>query len=136
MIEIRLDRAEALPNRNKVPKYFGVEVKEGNPYLFAAFITMNLFIFMISMGVIGCSITLFILTKDSTNGINICTMILGIFLAIFTMLALKMRSSLRLLQLYLCILDILFVSMIIVTVFMFVQRDYLIEQAAQYFTKN
>ena len=84
-------------------------VKEGNSCLFFLFILFNFFIFLSSLGILGCAVYLFVITKDA-NPFNITFTIIGVVLFIFSALAFRMRRSIHLLGFYIFILLLLFLA--------------------------
>ena len=87
-------------------------VRPGNQCLFLMFITFNFFVFLASMGILGCAIYLFVRTK-SGNFFNFSFLGTGAFLLVMTTCAFKLRESIHLLGCYLIILLVIFTAMLI-----------------------
>lgn len=110
-------------------------VKEGNSCLFFLFVLFNFFVFLSSMGFIGCAIFLFVETKQ-TNAFNMGFLIIGLLLFGFSLLAFKMRKSTFLLFVYVWLLFIFFTFQLIITIVMITKREKLIEIAETYLSDD
>lgn len=106
-------------------------VKEGNTCIFIVFILFNFFLFLSAIGILGCSIYLFVFTKDG-NVFNISFLIISIVLFVFTAAAFKMRKSIHMLGMYLFILTIIFLFQLIITIVVMVNKDKMIEWAKEH----
>ena len=82
-------------------------VKEGNTCLFSIFFLFNFLMFLCSLGILGCAIYLFVLSKEA-NVFNIAFTSIGAVLVVFSCCAFRMRRSIHLLGFYLFILTIIF----------------------------
>ena len=82
-------------------------VEEGSCSVFMLFSVFNIANALSSVGILGCSIYLFIKTEEG-NAFNISFLIIGVSLLLFSILALKLRRSIHLLGFYLCIIFLFF----------------------------
>ena len=110
-------------------------VKEGNSCLFLFFVIFNFCIFLSSIGILGCGIYLFVITKEA-NTFNVSFLITGLTMMIFSGLAFMMRRSIHLLGFYLVILFFVFLFQLIVTIIMIVKKEALIELAKKYMSDS
>lgn len=106
-------------------------VKEGNTCLFLLFVLFNFFILLSSLGILGCDVYLFVITKEA-NTFNISFLVIGLVLLFFSILAFYMRKSVHLLGFYLVILSVVFLFELIITIIMIVKKDALLELAQKY----
>ena len=97
-------------------------VRPGNQCLFMMFITFNFLVFLASMGILGCAIYLFVITKNG-NIFNLSFLGTGCFLLIITTCAFKLRESIHLLGCYLLILLVIFTSMLIFSLVLLINQD-------------
>ncbi|CDW84372.1 UNKNOWN [Stylonychia lemnae] len=107
-------------------------IQEGSTGLFMFFVIFNFLIVLSSLGVIGCSIYLFVITKQA-NAFNVSFLITGIVLSTFSILAFKLRKSIHLLGCYLLILALVFFFMLIVTIIMLIKKSVIVEAARRWF---
>lgn len=110
-------------------------VKEGNTCLFLIFVIFNFFVFLCSMGIIGCAIYLFVITSEA-NVFNISFIVVGGVLFLFSLLAFWMRRSVHLLGLYLLILAVVFFFQLIITIIMAIKKEKLLELAYKYMSDS
>ena len=110
-------------------------VKEGNSCIFAMFIIFNFFLFLSSIGILGCSIYLFVLIKDA-NVFNISFLVISIVLFLFTFLAFRMRKSVHWLGFYVFVLTILFLFQLIITILVMTNKDKMIRWAKEHMSDS
>ena len=103
-------------------------VAEGNLCLFLIFMLFNLGEFLSSLGIIGCAIYLFVFTK-SVNIFNLAFLGMGLFMAVITVCAFKLRRSIHLLGLYSFSLSVLFLFQIILTIIIFAKNEVVVAWA-------
>ena len=96
------------------------------------FVIFNFFLVACSVGIIGCAIYLFVITRDG-NAFNVMFLLIGISLMIITALAFKLRRSIHLLGCYLVILGVVFFFLLIVTIIMLIKKEVIVHLAEIYF---
>lgn len=99
------------------------------------FVIFNFLIVLSSLGVIGCSIYLFVQTKEA-NAFNVSFLIIGIAMSFFSIMAFKLRKSIHLLGCYLLILSLVFFFLLIVTIIMLVKKSVIVEAARRWFADS
>ncbi len=110
-------------------------VQEGNSCLFMMFILFNFFIFLSSLGILGCSMYLFYITKEA-NTFNVSFLVTGLVMLIFSFFAFRLRRSVHLLGFYLIILFIVFLFQLILTIIMIINKETLVRIAKQYMSDS
>ncbi|CDW80801.1 UNKNOWN [Stylonychia lemnae] len=106
-------------------------VKEGNSCLFLLFVVFNFLIFLSSLGILGCGVYLFVITKEA-NTFNISFLVTGALMLLFSTLAFKLRKSVHLLCFYLLILFIVFLFQLVITIVMIIKKEALVDLAKKY----
>ena len=82
-------------------------VEAGSVSVFTLFVIFNFGITLSSIGILGISIYLFVITEEG-NAFNVSFLIIGICLLVLSILAFKLRRSIHLLGFYLVILLLFF----------------------------
>lgn len=101
----------------------------GNSCIYVVFMLFNFLLFLTAIGILGCAIYLFVLTK-SGNVFNISFLIVSLVLFLFSLIGFfKLRKSVHLLGFYLFILFIVFLFQLILTIVIFVNKDKVVSWA-------
>jgi hypothetical protein len=103
-------------------------IYKGNTCLFLVFMFFNFLLFLSSLGIFGCAVYLFVLTKNA-NVFNLCFLTIAVFLLVFSLAAFKMRRSIHLLGMYIFVLLIVFFFQSIITVLIFLLKNVVINWA-------
>ena len=88
------------------------ENKPGNICLYMIFAIFNFALFLSSLGILGCSIFLFVTLKE-TNVVDLSFLLAAILLSIISVFAFQCRRSVHLLWIYLFILFCIFTLLLI-----------------------
>eukprot|EP00347_Sterkiella_histriomuscorum_P000474 403375719 len=110
-------------------------VQQGSTSIFTFFVIFNFLLVACSIGIIGCSIYLFVITREG-NAFNICFLLIGISLMTLSIMAFKLRKSIHLLGCYLVILGVVFFFLLIVTIIMLIKKEVIVNLARQYFNDS
>ena len=106
------------------------EIKAGNKCVFMMFTLFNFLLFLSSLGILGCSIYLFAITKNG-NTFNIVFLISSLFLLMLTTCAFKLRESIHLLGIYIFLQLVLFTFMLIFSLVLMFNVAYVTQWAEQ-----
>jgi hypothetical protein len=116
---------------NELKESFSKKTEEasgGNHLVFLAFLVCNIFVFLTGIGVMGCAIYLFVMTKQ-VNAFNICFTIAGLVILTFSALSFKMRESVHLIGIYLAILLVIFLFECLVTIVTMANKQKIVDIA-------
>ena len=104
-------------------------IKPGNQCVFTLFRIFNLVLFLVSIGLIGIAIFLFVLINAS-NALNVGFLVIGVVLGVLSLCSFKLKKSLNGLSIYLFALTIIWVFDFIFTILMFVDLNRVLQEVA------
>ena len=93
-------------------------IKAGNTCLFFIFKFFNLLMLLVGLGVLGCDIYLFSITKRA-NYANLFFLVVGLYLITFSVCAFKLKKKIGWLRCYLLMNFLVFTSMLIISLILF-----------------
>ena len=111
-----------------------ITVKPGNSCLFMMFAGFNFVLFLSSLGILGCSIYLFIKVGEG-NVFDITFLCLSLFLMILTLISFKLRESTHLMCCYIFFLFLLFTFMLIFSLVLMFNKSTVKDMAHKAFAK-
>ena len=126
---------EAKKQANNIKEKVKFTNVDGHACLHTSFILCNFFVVLISLGIVGCAVYLYVLTKDA-NVFSIGFIIAGVLLLIFSLIAFRLRKSIHLLGIYLLILGVITFFMVIITIVMIINKSKLLTLALAYYSST